>query len=141
MRRALAAALAVGSLGLGAAFVGPAVGVAIADPQYVDRVEWVEWGGRGDLASLRIYPTPAARAAAAQLGTTAQGDRAWAEVLALSPQADLPGMREQFRCHWQLAEFAEPGKTSWNLEPWRPRVEYPDMIAAGCNPGAAEEPF
>ena len=23
-------------------------------------------------------------------------------------------------CHWQFAEFAEPGKTSWNLEPWRP---------------------
>ena len=43
-----------------------------------------------------------------------------------SPDADTPGMREQFLCHWQLAEFAEPGKTSWNLEPWRPEVDAAD---------------
>ena len=43
-------------------------------------------------------------------------------MLTLSPDADIPGMREQFMCHWQYAEFAEPGKTSWNLEPWRPEV-------------------
>ena len=35
-------------------------------------------------------------------------------------------MRAQFLCHWQLAEFAEPGKTSWNLEPWRPGVDEGD---------------
>ena len=52
-----------------------------------------------------------------------QADEAWAEVLASAPDADTPGMRAQFLCHWQLAEFAEPGKTSWNLEPWRPSVD------------------
>jgi hypothetical protein len=107
-------------------------------PPYIARTEWVHWG---DLSSLRVYPTAAGRAEAAQLGTTAQGDEAWAEVVSSAPDADTPGMREQFLCHWQLAEFAEPGKTSWNLEPWRPTVSESTMVAAGCNPGGTEEPF
>ena len=41
----------------------------------------------------------------------------------------------------QFAEIAQPGKTSWNLEPWRPVVDDSEMVASGCNPGAAEEPF
>ena len=35
----------------------------------------------------------------------------------------MPGMRAQFMCHWQFAELADPGKVSWNLEPWRPEVD------------------
>jgi Protein of unknown function (DUF2599) len=107
-------------------------------PPFIDHTEWVHWG---DLSSLRVYPTPAGRAEAAQLGATAQGDEAWAEVIASAPDADIPGMREQFLCHWQYAEFAEPGKTSWNLEPWRPAVDAATMASAGCNPGGTEEPF
>jgi Protein of unknown function (DUF2599) len=61
-------------------------------------------------------------------------------VLALSPRADTPGMREQFVCHWELAEYGQPGKPSWNLEPWRPVVSDSQMIESGCNPGGAEEP-
>ena len=66
---------------------------------------------------------------------------AWAEVLTLSPDADIPGMYEQFMCHWQYAEFATPGKTSWNLEPWRPEVSTDETLAGHCNPGGTEEPF
>ena len=44
-------------------------------------------------------------------------------------------------CHWQFAELAQPGKTSWNLEPWRPVVDDAEMVASGCNPGGTEEPF
>ncbi len=121
-------------------------GVASADgdadgqyrPPFVDHVEWAQWRG---LPSLRVYPTPSARAAAGDVGTGAQRDKAWSEVLALAPTADGPGMREQFLCHWQWAEFAEPGKISWNLEPWRPVVDDVSMAATGCNPGGAEEPF
>jgi hypothetical protein len=117
---------------------------AVADPDagpahpYVDHVEWVKWG---DLSSLRVYPTAVARQLAAQPGTTAQADEAWSEVLTLSPDADLPGMREQFLCHWTFAEIVEPGKTSWNLEPWRPQVSPEEMVATRCNPGGTEEPF
>jgi hypothetical protein len=109
----------------------------VPGPPYVDHVEWAKWG---DMSSLRVYPTPSARAAS---GLTSQprADEAWAEVLALSPDADIPGMRAQFDCHWQLAELGEPGKVSWNLEPWRPEVTGDEMVDAGCNPGGSEEPF
>jgi hypothetical protein len=40
-----------------------------------------------------------------------------------------------------FAEFGEPGKVSWNLEPWRNLVSDEQMVAAGCNPGGTEEPF
>ena len=62
-------------------------------------------------------------------------------MLKLAPDANTAGMRAQFVCHWRLAEFAEPGKASWNLEPWRPTVDANTMILAGCNPGGSEEPF
>jgi Protein of unknown function (DUF2599) len=107
-------------------------------PPFIDHTEWAHWG---DLSSLRVYPTPSGRAAAGQLGTKSQAGEAWTEVLAAAPDADTPGMRAQFMCHWQLAEFAEPGKTSWNLEPWRPVVDATTMITSGCNPGGSEEPF
>ena len=68
-------------------------------------------------------------------------DEAWAEVLTLSPDAAIPGMSEQFLCHWQFAELIEPGKISWNLEPWRPEVSAEEMATTGCNPGGTEEPF
>jgi hypothetical protein len=116
-------------------------GTASADvpgPPYVASAEWAKWG---DLSSLRVYPTESARVASAQLGTPAQADEAWTEVLTLSPDADIPGMREQFMCHWHYAELANPGKTSWNLEPWRPEVSGDEMLAAHCNPGGTEEPF
>lgn len=114
--------------------------VAAADPAapLVDHVEWAKWG---DLSSLRIYPTGAARQLARQPGTAVQAGQAWAEVLAGAPDADLPGMFEQFTCHWDFAELAEPGKRSWNIEPWRPEVSPEQMVATGCNPGGTEEPF
>jgi hypothetical protein len=130
----VAAGLAAGALLSG----GVAAATPVPAPPFVDHTEWAKWG---DLSSLRVYPTPAGRAAAAQVGTTIQADEAWAEVLAQAPDAAIPGMREQFMCHWQFAEFAQPGKTSWNLEPWRPEVDPAQMVDAGCNPGGTEEPF
>jgi hypothetical protein len=108
-------------------------------PPYVDHTRWAQWGvGK---SSLQVYPTHAGRVEAARFGTDSQGAEAWGEVLALSPDADTPGMRAQFLCHWHYAEFAEPGKASWNLEPWRPVVDDKEMIASGCNPGGPEESF
>ena len=102
-------------------------------------MKWTDWG---DLKSLRVYPTPAGRDAAAQLLKPQwEIDEAWGEVLAMAPDADLPGMRAQFVCHFRFAEFGQPGKTSWNLEPFRPVVDDETMTAAGCNPGGLDEPF
>ncbi|ORB31346.1 DUF2599 domain-containing protein [Mycolicibacterium parafortuitum] len=120
--------------------LAPVAAAAPADtpPPYIDHVTWAKWG---DLSSLRVYPTPAARRASGHAGTQPLAQAAWNEVLTLSPDAAIPGMWEQFLCHWNLAEFAQPGKTSWNLEPWRPEVSYEEMVAKRCNPGGTEEPF
>jgi Protein of unknown function (DUF2599) len=116
--------------------------VASADPvpgpPYVDHVQWSKWA---DLSSLRVYPTDAARQASLDPGTDAQAGEAWTEVLTLSPDADITGMQAHFLCHWHYAELVEPGKVSWNLEPWRNEVSEEQMVAAGCNPGGTEEPF
>lgn len=102
---------------------------------YVERAEWVQWDG---LPSLRVYPTPAGRGAAGRIGSGAQAAQAWAEVLMAAPDADSAGMRAQFFCHWQFAELADPGKLSWNLEPWRPIVDETELVDSGCNPGGAD---
>lgn len=118
--------------------LAPTAAASPAPPPYVDHVEWAKWG---DLSSLRVYPTAAARRTAGQAGTDGLAAEAWTEILTVSPDAESPGMREQFLCHWNFAEFVEPGKVSWNLEPWRPEVTYEEMIATRCNPGGTEEPF
>ena len=102
-----------------------------AVPPFVARVQWVRGsGGR----SLQIFPTPSGRAAQGAL----DDDEAWAEVLRLAPDADQPGMRAQFDCHWTFARLVDPDKTSWNIEPWRPVVTDRQMVDARCNPGAPE---
>jgi hypothetical protein len=141
MRPILAAVTAALFLAGASASVGPMIATAVADtpgPPFVDHAEWAHWG---DLSSLRVYPTPAGREVAGQLNNEVQGDEAWREVLASAPDADMPGMREQFMCHWTFAEVAQPGKTSWNLEPWRPVVDEGTMVDTRCNPGGTEEPF
>jgi hypothetical protein len=136
VRLLLAAAMAAATLPLALAPVASAD--PVPGPPYVDHVQWAKWA---DLSSLRVYPTEAARQASLEPGTDPQANEAWAEVLTLSPDADMPGMKAQFLCHWHFAEFAEPGKVSWNLEPWRNLVSDEQMVAAGCNPGGTEEPF
>ncbi len=106
-------------------------------PPYIDHVNWVSYGS---LPTLRVYPTAAGREVAGDMTKTiTQTEEAWAEVLAQAPDADTPGMRSQFVCHWRFAEFAQPGKSSWDLEPWRPAVDDNTMLLAGCNPGGPEK--
>jgi len=101
-------------------------------PPYVDHVEWVQTAVG---PSLQIYPTAAGRRTVDDGGA----DEAWREVLADAPDADTPGMRAQFDCHWNFARAVEPDKPSWNIEPSRPVVTDQQMIETRCNPGAPEE--
>ena len=102
-----------------------------AVPPFVARVQWVKGsGGR----SLHIVPTVSGRAAQG----SADDDEAWSEVLRLAPDADQPGMRAQFDCHWTFARLVQPDKASWNIEPWRPVVSESQMVDARCNPGGPE---
>jgi hypothetical protein len=102
-----------------------------ADLALIDHVEWTEGI---DGARLLVFPTQAGR------HTTFPGsdERAWQEVLAQSADADSPGMRDQFICHWEWARMVAPNKPSWNLEPWRPAVGYQATVQASCNPGGPE---
>ena len=137
MRGLLFAAVVACVLPIAAAPTASATPVS-TPPPYVDHVEWAKWG---DLSSLRVYPTAAGRDMSARPGSRPLADEAWSEVLTLSPDAAIAGMSEQFICHWQFAELIEPGKISWNLEPWRPVVSDEEMVTTGCNPGGTEEPF
>lgn len=137
MKPLLVAAAVLVALSAPVCGTAPAAAVT-GSPPFIDHTEWAQWHG---LRSLRVYPTASGRAAAKEPGTAALADEAWAEVLTLSPDADTPGMRAQFLCHWEFAEVAAPGKTSWNLEPWRPVVDDADMVASNCNPGGPEEAF
>jgi len=135
VRLLLAAATAAASLSL--ALAPPVEADPVPAPPYVDHVQWAKWA---DLSTLRVYPTESGRQASL-VATTSAFDEAWAEVLTLSPEANSPGMKHQFQCHWEFAELAQPGKVSWNLEPWRNEVSDQVMADAHCNPGGTEEPF
>jgi hypothetical protein len=97
----------------------------------IDHVTWTE---NVDGPRLLVFPTQAGRKTAAP-GTD---ELAWREVLVLDADADAPGMRDQFVCHWVWARMVAPDKPSWNLEPWRPDVGYQATVAANCNPGGPE---
>lgn len=102
-------------------------GVCAGGRALIDEVAWVEIDQR---ASLEVVPSDLLRDCA----LAAVDDLAWAEVLELQPDADTPGMVEQFTCHVLFA----PRKQEWHLEPWRPVVDGREMIATRCNPGGAD---
>jgi hypothetical protein len=133
----LLAAAAMAAVTASLALAPTASADPVPGPPYVDHVQWAKWG---DMSTLRVYPTESGRRASL-VATTSAADEAWAEVLTLSPDADMPGMQHQFLCHWELAELGQPGKVSWNLEPWRNEVSDEEMAEARCNPGGTEEPF
>jgi hypothetical protein len=80
-------------------------------------------GGR----SLAVVPAAWVRDSFSEAALT----QLWAEVIAAQPDADTPGMYDQLVCH----ALGAPHKASWNIEPWRPDVGLPAVIAAACNPG------
>lgn len=106
--------------------VDPFAGVPL-----IDHVEWVQ---AVDGPRLLVHPSQAGR----QTTFPGSDERAWQEILAASPEADTPSMRDQFLCHWAWARLVAPDKPTWNLEPWRPDVGYDATVEAACNPGGPE---
>lgn len=107
-------------------------GPAVTDPEpplLIEQVSSIEVDG------ARSYEvTPAQRLRAR---VTAQlVEQAWQQVLTHLPEADTPGVHDQFVCHVYFAAR----KAVWHLEPWRPDVGYPATVAAGCNPGPVPDP-
>lgn len=97
-------------------------------------IDHITWTDGIDGPRLQVYPTEAGRREA----FPDTDERAWQEVLMHAPDADTPGMRDQFVCHWVWARMMQPNKESWNLEPWRPAVGYQATVEASCNPGGPE---
>ena len=97
-------------------------------------IDHTEWTDDPDGRRLHVYPTPAGR----DDRFPPARDRAWAEILADTPDADSPGMYDQFACHWVWARLVAPNKASWNLEPWRPAPGYEATVQAMCNPGGPD---
>ena len=92
------------------------------------------WADSDYGVTLEVAPTDSGRRA----WGAGDAEAAWQEVLRLAPDADTPGMWEQFDCHWTWARLLEPDKPTWNVEPWRPVVSPERMLAEGCNPGGPE---
>lgn len=118
---------ATGSLGSLAVATGSASSDSHKPSPYIADVRWVN--GITDRA-LRVTPTDA--------GLTSWGPTdeaaAWAELVALAPDAATPGMYQQFSCHWIFARVVDPTRRAWQIEPGRPVVPDAMMIATGCNP-------
>jgi hypothetical protein len=101
------------------------------------------WAVRGDEGgrSLQVTPAPWVRAAARLAlsdisnventqAALAAVDQLWAELKEKEPGADSLGMYNQLACHL----LGAPDKDTWNLEPWRPEVDFIATVAAQCNP-------
>ncbi|WP_235747860.1 DUF2599 domain-containing protein [Nocardia coffeae] len=112
-----------------------AAGVPSTDPYpNTALIDHTQWTDDSDGRRLHVYPTAAGR----DDWFPAALNRAWGEVLKDAPDADTPGMYDQFQCHWQWARLVSPNKPSWNLEPWRPAVGYDATVQALCNPGGPD---
>lgn len=90
---------------------------ALVSATWADDVE----GGR----SLQVDPTAFGRS-----GSAAALAAVRTELVAAHVEAGTTVMDHQLRCH----ALGAPGKSTWNLEPWRPEVGYLDYLLARCNP-------
>ncbi|WP_129590736.1 DUF2599 domain-containing protein [Sanguibacter massiliensis] len=92
-------------------------------PRAVESATWADdvEGGR----SLQVDPTTFGRS-----GSAAALEAVRAELVESEPDAGTTVMDHQLRCH----ALGAPGKETWNLEPWRPEVDYLAYLLARCNP-------
>lgn len=104
---------------------------ATARTTYPALVRDASWVTREGERALVVSPTAYLR----EHAQTDVADEAWRRVVAAVPEADTPGMRDQFVCHAQFAST----KDAWYLEPARPAVGYARTVMAGCNPGAPRD--
>lgn len=98
------------------------------------RVAEAVWVERSDGPALRVRPHEDLRGCGGPLTVAADPPPGWSDLVRQVPDADSPGMREQYDCHLRLA----PGQEVWHLEPWRPVVTDAQMLGSLCNPGAPD---
>lgn len=105
----------------------PTAGGCAAASDLIESATWIEVDGQ---SSLEIVPTQELRDCRALAGP----DAGWSDLLETVPDADSPGMQDQYLCHVRFAPF----KDVWHIEPWRPVVSESAMALAACNPGGPD---
>lgn len=107
----------------------------VADPLYsvgyfFDSAKWIT---RNGVVSLSLKPNNILRIALIT-GSASMKQYSWDAIYnkfhKSSKWKNTSSMKKQFYCHWYFAQF----KSKFNLEPSRPSVSWPKMIASGCNP-------
>ncbi len=117
-----------GPAGAAAPSSPPAPASSAQVPPLIESARWVRRGGRD---SLEVIPSTWQR----EHPDAETIDIAWSRLLRVRPEADTPGLRDQYACHVSFA----PGKAAYYLEPWRPEVGYPRTVAEKCNPGERKD--
>jgi hypothetical protein len=100
----------------------------VADPWLgVDLISRTIW--TSSLTTLQVYPTDWGRNA-----PIAARWAALAEVQTKTPgtREDSSSMKDQLLCHFD-ARIYDPGKTSWNIDTFRPYIVYTKLVFAKCN--------
>jgi len=100
----------------------------VADPWVgVDLIRRTVW--TSSMQTLQVYPTDWGRNA-----PIAARWAAWAEVQTKTPgtRENTSAMTDQLLCHFDGRIF-DMGKTSWNIDIWRPYVLYTTLLRAKCN--------
>lgn len=100
----------------------------VADPWVgIDLIRRTVW--TSSMTTLQVFPTDCGRNA-----PIAARWAALAEVQTKTPgtREDSSSMKDQLLCHFD-ARIYDPGKTSWNIDTFRPYILYTRLVLARCN--------
>lgn len=100
----------------------------VADPWLgIDLIRRTVW--TSSMTTLQVFPTDWGRNA-----PIAARWAALAEVQTKTPgtREDSSPMKDQLLCHFD-ARIYDPGKTSWNIDTFRPYILYTRLVLARCN--------
>ncbi|WP_245993465.1 DUF2599 domain-containing protein [Xylanimonas allomyrinae] len=112
----------------------------VADPYLgFSLISSASWTKYAEGRTLKVTPTGWSRANA---GSYLAGVSGWDELYSKYKNSglntNLDGMRDQYICHQQIVALRSPGKSTWNLDEWRPDVSYVQTVNSSCNPGGAK---
>lgn len=121
-----------------------AVYPVVADPwvgkALIAKTSWTAYNKKYKGYTLEVYPTKWGRTNVwLWFGPALYGSIRKAfyyEMNSKTPgtREETASMRDQLYCHIDAVRLKDPLKKSWNLDTWRPKVNYARMLRALCNP-------
>jgi hypothetical protein len=120
---------------------GPAPGSGPRPGLLIDHAQWVYARYQDNPPrcgwSLHVTPTLLARLSAGSFGAAWQG---WNELYAdyknvgRGIKQNVDGLKNQYVCHQVFVAVHSPRKVTWDLDEWRPDVDFWATVRASCNP-------